>query len=486
MHPPGVLLALLAASQTQTEAPRVGMEVLLKRPDVAVVRDVKAQPPEVLDRLNDLSVVVVEVQDDWLKIPTRRGVGWVKRSDVLMPDDAFVVYTAQITRDDKDAEAWGRRGMVRTHRGDAAGIQDLTEAIRLSPSDARWRYQRARSLASAAEAGRGSATSRQDEVMKVLDRALADATEAIRLDPKNAASWVLQGSIQRQRGDAEKVAACAEAALQLDPGCADAYCLRAMVRQDAGDRERALEDYARAIELNPGCGDAYNNRALLLWQLHDSDRVIDDATACLRLDCRPGQAYRLRGLAWYMKRDADKALADLDASLRLEPGDKSALMGRAGVRQMKGDLAASVEDMEKAAASAPEDLTILPVLAYGQMQCRRWTAALATVQTWAARAPDDPRPHGGLADLYATCPDAALRDGKQAVECARRACELTQWKNPYPLETFAAACAEAGDFANAVRWEKAALEDATFAARNGEQARAKLQLYQAGQPYHQE
>ena len=146
---------------------------------------------------------------------------------------------------------------------------------------------------------------------------------------------------------------------------------------------------------------------------------------------------------------------------------------------MKGELAAAIDDMERAAASAPDDLTIPPMLAYGQMKCRNWTAALATLQQWSARAPDDPRPHGGLADLYATCPDSTLRDGKKAVEHGHRACELSQWKNPHALDTLASA--EAGDFASAIHREKTALQDAIFNARMGTEARARLQLYEAGQ-----
>src|SRR5262249_384513 len=188
---------------------------------------------------------------------------------------------------------------------------------------------------------------------------------------------------------------------------------------------------------------------------------------------------------WCVKRDADKAIADLDVALQLEPARKVSLMARAGARQLKGEWAAAAADMERAAASAPEDLTIPPLLAYGQVKCGNWTGARATLQQLAARAPDDSCPHSGLADLYATCPDSRLRDGKKAVEHGRRACELSQWKNPDALNILAAAYAEAGDFASAIRWEKTALQDSVFNARMGTEAQARLQLYEAGQAYHQ-
>ena len=84
----------------------------------------------------------------------------------------------------------------------------------------------------------------------------------------------------------------------------------------------------------------------------------------------------------------------------------------------------------------------------------------------------------------ATCPDATLRDGRQAVAAATRACELTAWKDPGLLDTLAAACAEAGDFDAAVRWQtKAGAMVHDAGSRSGFEAR--LALYRAKKPYHE-
>ena len=50
------------------------------------------------------------------------------------------------------------------------------------------------------------------------------------------------------------------------------------------------------------------------------------------------------------------------------------------------------------------------------------------------------------------------RDGKRAVAVATKLGELTEWKNPDALDTMAAAYAEAGQFDDAVKWEKKAME----------------------------
>jgi tetratricopeptide (TPR) repeat protein len=90
-----------------------------------------------------------------------------------------------------------------------------------------------------------------------------------------------------------------------------------------------------------------------------------------------------------------------------------------------------------------------------------------------------------LAWPLATCWEGSIRDGKKAIELATKACELTEWKNPNFLDTLAAACAEAGRFDDAVKWQKKALEHPeVFAAEDYEQIKQRLKLYEARKPYH--
>ena len=64
---------------------------------------------------------------------------------------------------------------------------------------------------------------------------------------------------------------------------------------------------------------------------------------------------------------------------------------------------------------------------------------LAVYDELARTYPELVEAHSRSAWLRATCPDAHFRDGKLAVESARRACELTGWQNAGELQVLAAA-----------------------------------------------
>ena len=87
--------------------------------------------------------------------------------------------------------------------------------------------------------------------------------------------------------------------------------------------------------------------------------------------------------------------------------------------------------------------------------------------------------------LKATCPKAQYRDGNVAIEKAVRACELTSWKECAYLDTLAAAYAEAGDYEEALRWQKEAIALLSEDDRAEQQAlyESRLTLYQSGKPY---
>lgn len=87
-----------------------------------------------------------------------------------------------------------------------------------------------------------------------------------------------------------------------------------------------------------------------------------------------------------------------------------------------------------------------------------------------------------LAWMLATCGDASLRNGVEAIKLAEKAVSVTSRTNAAYLDTLAAARAETGDFTGAVRTQKEALKLATTKAERAEFG-SRLRLYETNTPY---
>jgi Flp pilus assembly protein TadD len=100
--------------------------------------------------------------------------------------------------------------------------------------------------------------------------------------------------------------------------------------------------------------------------------------------------------------------------------------------------------------------------------------------------PEDAYAHGNLAWLLATCPKDSLRDGNKAIEHATKATkarELSQKDKAFNLDCLAAAYAETGNFKDASRLQKTAIELRHDGKEEMEKARQRLKLYEEGKPY---
>jgi tetratricopeptide (TPR) repeat protein len=115
----------------------------------------------------------------------------------------------------------------------------------------------------------------------------------------------------------------------------------------------------------------------------------------------------------------------------------------------------------------------------------QFTNAINMCREAVAKNPQDAWSYNTLAWIKATCPDASVRNGSEAVSAATQACELTRWKLASLIDTLAAACAESGDFQRAIRLQKQALlvSNAPESERGAMQER--LALYKQSQPYHE-
>ncbi len=178
------------------------------------------------------------------------------------------------------------------------------------------------------------------------------------------------------------------------------------------------------------------------------DKAIADCDEALNLGCRDPRAHLIRGLAWREKHNDDKAIADFNEAIRIDPATAYAYIARSAVWSAK-------KAYDKAAADLAAALRL---------------------------EPENPAVHNGRAWLWATCPDAQYRDGRKAVKAATKGCEESDWDEAGIIDTLAAAYAEVGEFASAIKWQTKAIELETD-AKEKEEFVARLKLYRDHRPY---
>ena len=179
-------------------------------------------------------------------------------------------------------------------------------------------------------------------------------------------------------------------------------------------------------------------------------QAIETLTRAVRLDPENVDVYLSRAGAYWASGQFDKALADVNRAINIDPADDRHYFALTEVWRAMGKPKRAIVELKKLVDRDPKNVEAL----------------------------------NGLAWTLATCPDAKVRDGKQAIKHARRACELTDWKFWGFLDTFAAASAAAGDFAAAVKWQVEAIRLAPDGRKiEKQEMRARLDLFKAKKPY---
>lgn len=193
-----------------------------------------------------------------------------------------------------------------------------------------------------------------------------------------------------------------------------------------------------------------------------------------------------RGLVQAGQGDFAAAIADFSAVLAREPDNVPALANRAVCKLESGDLEGAAEDYAAAIERAPRDVALRLNHGACMTQLGQWAAAHADYRAALRAAPRSVAVQIALAWLLATCPDDELRNGEAAVTLAERAAQTDNYADPLILNTLAAALAEAGEFAEAVRVQNLALERLSPQTESyRESFREQLRQFARGQPYHQ-
>ncbi len=183
------------------------------------------------------------------------------------------------------------------------------------------------------------------------DRAIADFTSAIKLNPEHVGAYALRATVHASpffnpRRDVEAAIADYTKVITLEPS-AYTYTSRAGLFEEKGERAKAVADYRAALTLEPNNYTAKTKLAKLApaavatqpttprseqptaesfaaegrrqLSQKDYDGAIKTLTECLRLKADAAPCYAFRGYAHGMKGDMKASNSDHQAGVKLNP-----------------------------------------------------------------------------------------------------------------------------------------------------------------------
>jgi tetratricopeptide (TPR) repeat protein len=282
------------------------------------------------------------------------------------------------------------------------------------------------------------------------DEAISHLRKALELDPEHPLAHYNLGSALMQKDRLAEAAEEFRIAARLNPRYAEACNNLALTLAKQGKLDEAAAQFRQALAIQPGLLPAHYGFGELLIDQGKPDAAIEQFSEVIRLQPNHEPARVQLGLARASQGKLEEAVADFSAALRIQPDDAAA----------QCHLAAALAGLHKTKEAIGHYRDALKAL------------------------PDFPEALNNLAWILAANPDPQVRNGREAVALAERACKLTEYKQPMMVGTLAAAYAETGRFAEAVTTAEKAktlaeqANQTELAARN----HTLLERYRSGQP----
>jgi tetratricopeptide (TPR) repeat protein len=259
------------------------------------------------------------------------------------------------------------------------------------------------------------------------EHAIADVTECIRLEPKLAYSYQVRGRLWIKKKDYPHALADFDESLRLKPNEAQTYRWRGLVGLESNNLDQGIADLSKAILLDPKCPNPYVKRGAAYVRKNEFHKALVDFDQAIALDPNVAAPWFNRANAWIKLKENEKAMLDLNEGIRLEPKNAEQICVRGALYDELGKKSEAIDDLRVAVRLNPNEF--------------RYASALAF--------------------LLASQPKASRAERDEALAFAQLACKLTDEKNLACLEILASVYAERGEFAQAVEWQKRAVDAST-------------------------
>jgi protein O-mannosyl-transferase len=273
--------------------------------------------------------------------------------------------------------------------------------------------------------------------------------------------------------------------LARNPECWMAETNLGLVFFEKGKLDEAIAHYRSALQMQPDWWDAeYNLGTALFGKGQVDEAILHSEKAVVMRPTDPDAQVSLGNILLQKGRVAE-AIAHYQEAIRIRPDYFLARYGLGRALLEKGELDSAIQVCRSALLLRPLDVDCHTTLAIALEEKGNPAEAIRHYQKALQLAPSSVPTLTNLAWLLATSQDASLRNGPKAVELATQADRVVGGTNTLVLRTLAAAYAENGEFANAIKTARYGMQ---LARLHGEDALAadldqQIALYELGMPY---
>jgi tetratricopeptide (TPR) repeat protein len=305
--------------------------------------------------------------------------------------------------------------------------------------------------------------------------------ELIKQTPKVGRLYTLRAGAYWARNDSDKARSDFDEAISLGYDSPNAFSSRALFLLALGQYEKAVEDFSKAMQQGDKSESILINRAAAYLQMNKIDEAIDDYNEAIKLNDKNAGVFQQRATAFKIKGDLPNATVDFTKAMELSPNFIPAIMGRGYVYFQNGDHEKAVQDFSKVIELNPRAAVAYNNRGYNYQQLSKYKEAINDFNKAIELTPEYALAHQNRAWILAICKDESLRNPKEAVASATKACDLNQYNDLSDMAALAAANAALKEFPIAIGIQEKIVERANELQKP--LAIKILELYRAEKPF---
>ncbi len=203
-----------------------------------------------------------------------------------------------------------------------------------------------------------SAVSSQRPSLEIVDNAIREFEEVVRIDPAEEQSFLMLGRLYQIKGDRAKAVEIFKKYISVDPSSEEGVTGLAKLQLDAGNEKEAAELLENFVKDHPSAGEALQTLGEAYSQLQEFEKAAEVLKRAMELDPENIEIKKSRAQALFFSDQFEESAGLYQGLLREEPNDGLSMLrlGQILRRQMKYSEARKY--LTTAGQSFPESMEV--------------------------------------------------------------------------------------------------------------------------------